>query len=173
MTPKMVELARVNAAKVGATNVEFRQSEVEALPLPDEAVDVAMANCVVNLTPDKSAVLAEAYRVLKPNGRLALAEVLVDGDTRNFPLTDAEVLAGLSAAGFILGALSIEEFTKLLDDAGFTDIEIAIQHRYSPEELLDKLPTALQSRIQSLDPAVVEEMTRSVASCTISAKKKG
>ncbi len=171
MTEKMVELARVNAAKVGATNVEFRQGEVEALPLPDTAVDVVMANCLINLCPEKEAVLAEAYRVLKPSGRVVFAEVMIDGDLSGFPISPEEIQAGLDTAGCPLGALPRAHLTQLLEAAGFTDIELIIQHRYSPEELLNALPAELQSVLGSMEPAVLQELTSRFMSAAIRAQK--
>jgi arsenite methyltransferase len=171
MTAKMVELARRNAATVGATNVEFRQGDIESLPLPDNAVDVALANCVINLSPEQSVALAEAYRVLKPGGRLAFAEVMVDGDLSAFPLSEEDIQIAMNCAGCIFGALTIAAFTHLLEEAGFTEIEIIIQHRHTPDELLDRLPAALQSRLQALDPSVVAELIGCFTSSAIRARK--
>jgi SAM-dependent methyltransferase/GNAT superfamily N-acetyltransferase len=171
MTAKMVELARRNAATVGATNVEFRQGEIESLPLPDNTVDVALANCVINLSPEQSVALAEAYRVLKPGGRLAFAEVMVDGDLSAFPLSAEDIQIAMNCAGCIFGALTVEAFTHLLAEAGFTEIEVIIQHRHTPDELLDRLPAELQSRLQALDPSVVEELIGCFTSSAIRARK--
>jgi arsenite methyltransferase len=171
MTDSMLELARINAAKVGATNVEFRKGEIESLPLPDSSVDVILANCVVNLSPETSAALAEAHRVLKPGGRLALAEVMVDGDLSEFPISDEAIQIAMNCAGCIFGALTIEQFTELLDSASFTEIDIDIQHRYTPDELLDKLPADVQSLLQGMEPTVVQELMERFTSSAIRAKK--
>jgi SAM-dependent methyltransferase len=121
MTAEMVELARTNARKVAATNVEFRIGEIEHLPVADASVDVIMSNCVVNLSPDKRAVYAEAFRVLRPGGRLAITDVVAIA-----PMPP-ELAAGPDAlAGCIAGAASIDELRALLAGAGFVDVDIAV-----------------------------------------------
>ncbi|HSH06006.1 MAG TPA: GNAT family N-acetyltransferase [Anaerolineae bacterium] len=171
MTDKMLELARANAAKVGVTNVEFRKSEIESLPLPDNSVDVIIANCVVNLSPETSTALAEAYRVLKPGGRLALAEVMVENDLSRFPISPEQIQTGLDYAGCIFGALTNDQITGLLDAAGFTKIDVTIQHRYSSDELLDRLPPEVHNQLHNLQPAIVQELMRCFMSGAIRAKK--
>ncbi|MEZ4830438.1 MAG: GNAT family N-acetyltransferase [Caldilineaceae bacterium] len=172
MTAPMLDLARVNAAKVGATNVEFRKSEIESLPLPDSSVDVIIANCVVNLSPETSAALAEAYRVLKPGGRLALAEVIIDGDLSAFPIAEEQIQAGLDIAGCIFGAMTVDQLTDLLGKAGFAEVDVTIQHRYRPDELLGKLPAELQGHLQRLEPRVLQELMGCFTSGAIRAKKR-
>lgn len=167
MTDKMLELARTNAAKIGATNVEFRKGELESLPVPDNTVDVIISNCVVNLSPEKSDALAEAYRVLKPGGRLAISDIVIDGDLSGFPVSEEQIRAGLSWAGCIAGALTIDQFTGLLADAGFETIDIEIQHRYGLDDFLGELPTALRS----LEPAVIQSLVSRFTSSAIRAKK--
>ena len=105
MTDDMLTLARANAAKAGASNVEFRKGEIEALPLPDAAVDVVISNCVINLSTDKPAVLAEMFRVLVPGGRIGIADVVADDH-----LTPADRAAAGSYVGCIAGALSRSEY---------------------------------------------------------------
>lgn len=167
MTDKMLELARTNAAKIGATNVEFRKGELEALPLPDEAVDVIISNCVVNLSPEKGDALREAHRVLKAGGRLAISDIVVDGDLSGFPVSEAQIRAGLSWAGCIAGALTIDQFTSLLTAAGFREIDIEIQHRYNLDDFLGELPAELRG----LEPAVLQELVGRFTSSAIRAKK--
>jgi len=167
MTDKMLELARTNAAKIGATNVEFRKGELEALPLPDEAVDVIISNCVVNLSPEKGDALQEAHRVLKAGGRLAISDIVVDGDLSGFPVSEAQIRAGLSWAGCIAGALTIDQFTSLLTAAGFREIDIEIQHRYNLDDFLGELPAELRG----LEPAVLQELVGRFTSSAIRAKK--
>jgi len=118
-TPEMIGLARQNAKKMGTTNVEFRLGEIEHLPAADQCVDLIMSNCVINLSPDKQAVVDEAYRVLKPGGRLAVADVVA---TAPLPDEVRRDLALLSAC--IGGAATIDDMTAMLQRAGFQDIEI-------------------------------------------------
>lgn len=119
MTPEMLGRARANAARAGVRNVEFRLGEIEALPVADGTVDVILSNCVINLSPDKPRVFREAWRVLKPGGRLALADTV-----RTAPLP-ADILSDLAAhCGCVSGAASVEELEAMLRDAGFIDIRI-------------------------------------------------
>jgi len=119
MTAEMLDVARANKARMGLENVEFRLGEIEHLPVADGAVDVILSNCVVNLSPDKPQVLREAFRVLKPGGRLAISDIVTDG-----PLPE-EVARSLSAwAGCIAGALDMRDYHAALEAAGFVDIQI-------------------------------------------------
>ena len=127
MTEEMLDLARRNAAEAGVTNVEFLRGQIEGIPLPDAAVDVIISNCVVNLSPDKPAVLAEARRVLVPGGRLGISDIVADEG-----LTPAERAERGSWAGCIAGALTVTEYKRLLADAGFTDVEITRTHEVVP-----------------------------------------
>ncbi len=167
MTDEMLELARTNAARAGVTNVAFRKGELEDLPLPDNSVDVIISNCVVNLTPDKGHALKEAYRVLKPGGRLAISDIVIDGDLSGLPVSEAQLRAGLSWAGCIAGALTREEFHQLLAEAGFTDIDITVDHRYQLEELLDDMPADLTT----LPRPVLAELVQRFTSSSIRARK--
>lgn len=119
MTPEMIGRARRIAEEVGATNVEFRLGEIEALPVGDDSTDVIISNCVVNLSPQKPRVFAEAFRVLKPGGRLAVADIVA---TR--PLPD-KVRADLALyAGCVSGAAVVADLVAALEEAGFVDIRI-------------------------------------------------
>ena len=126
MTDEMLALARENARKAGVTNVEFLKGEMEAMPLPDGEIDVIISNCVVNLSPDKDRVLREAYRVLKPGGRLAIADIVAH---RQMP---AALKRSLELwAGCVAGALVDEEYRQKLAAAGFADIEIESVREYT------------------------------------------
>ena len=122
MTPEMIAKARANAAKVGATNVEFRLGEIERLPVADGTVDVILSNCVVNLSPDKAAVFREAARVLKPGGRIAIADVLATA-----PLPDALRREIGLLAGCVAGAATVDEVSAMLRAAGLTAVNVQVR----------------------------------------------
>jgi arsenite methyltransferase len=124
MTDEMLALARANAADAGVGNVEFVKGYIEDIPLPDASVDVVVSNCVLNLSADKPRVLAQAARVLRPGGRLAVSDVIAD------PGMDDATRADMAAwTGCIAGALTEPEVRAGLHAAGFTDIEIRQTHR--------------------------------------------
>ncbi|MFI7405696.1 arsenite methyltransferase [Streptomyces sp. NPDC049541] len=123
MTDEMLALALANAAKAGATNVEFLKGTIEAVPLPANTIDVVISNCVINLSTDKPAVFAEAFRVLRPGGRIGVSDVVAD-DT----LTTEQRAERGDYVGCIAGALSFAEYRAGLEAAGFTDIEITPTH---------------------------------------------
>ena len=127
MTEQMLDLARRNAAQAGVDNVEFLHGHIEEVPLPDGAVDVVISNCVVNLSPDKPAVLAEAFRVLAPGGRLGISDIVAEDS-----LTPAERAERGSWVGCIAGALGIGEFGALLRAAGFVDVQVTPTHEVAP-----------------------------------------
>jgi ubiquinone/menaquinone biosynthesis C-methylase UbiE len=124
MTDEMLALARENQRKAGVENVEWLRGEIEAIPLPTESVDVVISNCVINLSADKPRVLAEAARVLKPGGRLAVSDVIADEDMDEATRADMAHWTGC-----IAGALTRREFEQALTDAGFEDLEITETHR--------------------------------------------
>jgi arsenite methyltransferase len=127
MTDEMLELARANAARAGAVNVEFRKGQIEDLPLPDASVDVVISNCVINLSTDKPAVLAEMYRVLIPGGRIGITDVVAENH-----LTHADRAAAGSYVGCIAGALSRAEYLDGLSAAGFADASVTFTHEAAP-----------------------------------------
>ena len=124
MTPDMVTLARANARKVAATNVEFRLGEIEHLPVADASVDVILSNCVINLSPDKRATFAEAFRVLAPGGRLAISDVVAIA-----PIPPELRDQAAALAGCIAGAAPIDEVRALLAEVGFTDVRVEVAPR--------------------------------------------
>jgi len=123
MTQEMLELARANAEKAGATNVEFLRGEIEAIPLPDASVDVVISNCVINLSTDKQRVFAEVARVLRPGGRIGVSDIVAADD-----LSQAQRAERGSFAGCIAGAASFAEYRDGLVTAGFTDVEVTPTH---------------------------------------------
>lgn len=123
MTEDMLQLARANQARAGVTNAEFLEGRIEAIPLPDRSVDVVVSNCVINLSADKDAVFAEVHRVLRPGGRMAVADVVADR------APDTELLADDAAwAACIAGAVTRDRYRAQLDAAGLTDIEVVDSH---------------------------------------------
>jgi len=129
MTDDMLALARRNAAEAGVENVEFLKGEIEHVPLPDASVDVIISNCVINLSGDKRAVLAEAFRVLKPGGRFAVSDVVVRGEVPAAVKRSMELWVGCVA-----GALEEGEFLRLLGDVGFEDASIEPTRVYRSED---------------------------------------
>jgi arsenite methyltransferase len=127
MTDEMLTLARANAVKAGAENVEFRRGEIENLPQPEQAVDVVISNCVINLSTDKPAVLAEMFRVLVPGGRIGITDVVAED---HMSATDRAV-AG-SYVGCIAGALSRAEYLDGLAAVGFTDGSVTFTNEAAP-----------------------------------------
>jgi SAM-dependent methyltransferase len=127
MTDDMLELARRNAAKAGAQNVEFVKGQIEDLPLPDQAVDVVISNCVINLSVDKPAVLAEMFRVLVPGGRIGISDVVAEDH-----MSPADRAAAGSYVGCISGALSRREYLDGLTAAGFADASVTFTTEAAP-----------------------------------------
>lgn len=166
MTDEMLDLARRNAAKRGATNVEFRKGYLEEIPLPDATVDVIISNCVINLSPDKGKALHEAFRVLKPGGRLAVSDVVVDGDLSDLPVSEAQVRAALSWAGCVAGALTVDDFRARLAEAGFEAIAVDVQRRYSLDDLGQDSPS-----VDGLPDEVARKLVGRFTSAHISARR--
>ncbi len=129
MTDDMLALARRNAESAGATNVEFLKGQIETVPLPDQSVDVIISNCVVNLSADKRRVLTEAFRVLKPGGRFAVSDVVIQGPVPLAVRRSMELWVGC-----IAGALEDREFLALLSEAGFVDASIEPTRVYEFED---------------------------------------
>ena len=144
MTATMIEKARANKAKIGAENVDFRLGEIEHLPVENETVDVVISNCVINLSPDKAQVFRDAFRVLKPGGRIAVSDIVTGG-----PLPQ-ELKDDLSAwAGCVAGALESDDYIAAIEDAGFVDVELT--PTYLDESLLEE--AAKQLGIEILEDA--------------------
>lgn len=113
-TPKMIQLARQNAEKLGFNNVEFRQGDIEELPVTDNSVDVVVSNCVLNLVPDKAKVFSEIMRVLRPGGHFSISDVVLKGELPNALKSAAEMYAGCVA-----GAMQMDDYLAAIDAAGF------------------------------------------------------
>jgi SAM-dependent methyltransferase len=153
MTPEMVAKARENARKAGAANVEFRLGEIEHLPVADATADVVISNCVINLSVEKDAVYRDAFRALKPGGRLCVSDVVATAPMPETVARDVELVAGC-----IGGAAGAEEITRWLAEAGFEDIRVTIDD---------------DSRAFIADWAPGRGIEAYVASATIEATKPG
>jgi len=132
MVADMVALARENAGRLGADNVEFHLGEIEDLPLPDATVDVAVSNCVLNLVPDKAAAFAEIFRVLRPGGHFCISDIVLEGDL-------PEVLREAAAlyTGCVAGARRRDEYLAAIAAAGFEDVEVMAQREIAlPDDLV-------------------------------------
>jgi arsenite methyltransferase len=134
MTDEMLDLARENQRQAGVDNVEFLKGHIEAIPLPNDSVDLIISNCVINLSPDKDRVLAEAFRVLKPGGRLAVSDVVVHGEVPPEIRRNIELWAGCVA-----GALQDTEYRDKLSRAGFVEIEVEPWRTYGIEDAREYL----------------------------------
>lgn len=134
MTDEMLELAEKNKAEAGAENVKFLKGHIEEIPLPDASVDVIISNCVINLSADKPKVIAEAFRVLKPGGRFAVSDVVIEGMLPDSVRKDMEAYVGCVA-----GALEVNEYILHLQTAGFVDVSLEPTRRYRFADLEDTL----------------------------------
>lgn len=133
-TPIMIEKARANAEKLGFNNVEFREGDIDAMPVSDEVADVIVSNCVLNLVPDKKKVIGEIYRVLKPGGHFSVSDIVLVGELPDSLREDAEMYAGCVA-----GAIQKSEYLKLMEDKGFQNLKIQKEKPITiPDDILDK-----------------------------------
>jgi len=154
MTPDMVSKARLNAQKRGAANVDFRLGEIEHLPVADGCIDVILSNCVINLSPDKAAVFQDAFRVLKPGGRLAISDVV-----KLKPLPEALENDVAALTGCVSGAASVDTVERLLTEAGFIQVTVQVRGE-SGEFIRDWLPGSKvedfvsSATIEAVKPAV-------------------
>jgi arsenite methyltransferase len=154
MTDEMLDLARANAHRAGAANVEFLQGTIEAIPLPDASVDVVISNCVINLSTDKPAVFAETFRVLVPGGRLGVSDVVAEDH-----LDPHQRGQRGSYVGCIAGALSMREYRDGLAAAGFTGITITTTHQVA-EEMHSAIIRATKPAATKPDPTSAAAASR-------------
>lgn len=163
MTEEMLALAITNAEKAGAANVEFLKGSIEAVPLPAGTIDVIISNCVINLSTDKSAVLTDAYRVLRPGGRLGVSDVVAEDR-----LTPDERAERGPYTGCIAGALSVSEYRHGLESAGFADVEIEPTH-----EVADGMHSAIIRAAKATKVAKATEPATAPALAMSSAAETG
>lgn len=163
MTDPMLELAEKNRQEAGIENVQFLKGIIEAIPLPDDSVNVIISNCVINLSADKAQVLREAYRVLAPDGRFAVSDIVIQGDLPPVFRQDME-----SWAGCIAGALEEQTYRSLLAAAGFVDIEIEVTRRYSLDEVA---ASGANATVATLSPAERQAVDGRFVSAFVRARK--
>jgi SAM-dependent methyltransferase len=169
MTPEMIEQARGNAGAAGVDNVEFRLGEMEHLPVADNSVDWIISNCVINLSPDKARVFAEAQRVLKPGGRLLVSDIII----KDLP---AELLQDIGLwVGCVAGALEEDKYLETIRQAGFEQVEVAAKLIYDAAAILAFLPDAgqLVERMPRFNSSeeLAQELVGKIYSAKIGARK--
>jgi ubiquinone/menaquinone biosynthesis C-methylase UbiE len=162
MTPEMIKKARENAQKGGYRNVEFRLGEIENLPVSDNSVDVVISNCVINLSPDKDKTFQEAFRALKPGGRMMISDIVL---LKELPRSIKENIDAY--IGCLSGAIMKNEYLRKIKEAGFEDVEI-IDETTFPVELMANGPT-IDKMIENLGVAAeeVEEVSNSLSSIKV------
>ena len=147
MTPAMLDKANANKAKLGVQNVEFRHGQIESLPLEDDTVDVVMSNCVINLSPDKAAVFREAFRVLKPGGRLAVSDIVTEGEFSQSQRADAAQWAAC-----VTGAIDAADYVAQIAAAGFVDVQVT--DKSEQEVIVTEGPRVYSARVTARKPLV-------------------
>lgn len=160
MTEEMLAVARENQKKTGVENAEFLKGHIEEIPLADNTVDVIISNCVINLSGDKDQVLKEAYRVLKPQGRFAVSDIVV-----RRPLPEKIRDSILAWAGCIAGAMTEEEYREKLSNARFENIELQVTREYDLED------PSLRDMLKELTEEEIKEFQGAIVSCFIRATK--
>lgn len=164
MTPEMLEKARANAVKGNYSNVEFRLGEIEHLPVADNSVDVVISNCVINLSPDKQSVFKEAFRVLKPGGRIMVSDVVLSKELPDLIKDSVDAYVGC-----IAGAITKEVYLKTIVDAGFSKVGIVNETSIPVEEWInDPIAESVTKKLK-----VSSEHAKEVLGSVISVKVKG
>jgi len=161
-TPEMIHKARINAEKLGYNNVEFREGDIDQMPVSDSLADVVVSNCVLNLVPDKRKVIAEIFRVLKPGGHFSISDIVLEGDLPDALRKDAEMYAGCVA-----GAIQKKDYLRYIEEAGFRHITLQKEKPIViPDDILGNY----------LSPQEVREFNRGgtgIFSVTVYAEKPG
>jgi arsenite methyltransferase len=147
MTPDILARANANKARLGVSNVEFRQGQIEALPVEDNTVDIVMSNCVINLSPNKPAVFREAYRVLKPGGRVSISDIVTEGEF------SPELRAQTDKwAECVTGAIDVAQYTGMMREVGFVDITVVDKVIDSETKPQPGMPRIYSARITARKP---------------------
>jgi arsenite methyltransferase len=166
MTREMIERARNNAKKSGITNVEFRLGEIEALPVDSSSVDVIISNCVINLSPDKAIVFREAFRVLKPGGRLMVSDLVL---TKELPPAIRDSVEAY--VGCLAGAARKEDYIRYMKDAGFQGVHILSESGYPVEAMANDATAKAVMKDLKLAESDLAEIEHTVVSIKIKATK--
>jgi arsenite methyltransferase len=167
MTPEMLEKARENAQKDNINNIEFRLGEIENLPVADGVIDIIISNCVINLSTDKGKVFSEAFRVLKPGGRIMVSDIVL---TRELPDIIRENVSAY--VGCIAGAVIKEDYLEAIGKAGFTDIKILEETDFPINYIVSDNSAVIIKNDLNLDKDEVKDLEESVLSIKVSALKK-
>ena len=167
MTPEMLEKARDNAKKGGYSNVEFRLGEIENLPVADNSVDVMISNCVINLSPDKRRVFAEAYRVLRPNGRLMVSDIVLLKELPAFVMNSLEAYVSC-----VSGAMIREEYLRTIENAGFKEVKIFNETTYPIDPASDTPSANAIFQNPKLRMEDIEDIKKSILSVKVNAIKR-
>ncbi len=151
MTSSMLEKANANKVKMGVQNVEFRKGQIENLPVKDNTIDIIISNCVINLAPDKGAVFSEAFRVLKPGGRVSISDIVTEGEFSDEMRADASKWASC-----ISGAIDVNQYTQIMKDTGFVNVEVVNKvnsdERGVHVEAQEGIPWIFSARITAYKP---------------------
>lgn len=166
MTPQMVKKARANAKKGNYKNVEFRLGEIEKLPVEADSIDVIISNCVINLSPDKESVFREAFRVLKPGGRLMVSDLVLAKELPAIIKGSVEAYVGCLA-----GAVMKEGYLQFIKKAGFRDIEVLSQSNYPIEAMANDITAQVVKNNRQVTEEDLKSTEEAVVSIKISAKK--
>ncbi len=165
MTPEMVDRARAAARRSGVSNVEFRLGEIESLPLADSSADLMISNCVINLSTEKQRVFREAFRVLKPGGRMMISDIML-----REPLPERLAANAALFAGCVAGAILQEDYARMMAEAGLCDIEV-VQEKETTEMFGPREAETLRAQAPDLTDGELRHLGRSVVSVQLTARK--
>ncbi|MGB7544100.1 MAG: arsenite methyltransferase, partial [Methanothrix sp.] len=168
ITSEMVDKARANARKGGYENIDFRQGDLENMPVADSFVDVVISNCVINLVPNKRLVFKEAFRVLKPGGRLAISDVVLTRELPDFVKNSTRAYIGCLA-----GAIMKEEYLQIISNVGFSGISVAAESSFPVQSLLCESGGSAAIEMPQFSPEQQKEIADSVLSIKVDARKPG
>ena len=166
ITSEMVDKARANARKGGYENIDFRQGDLENMPVADSYVDVVISNCVINLVPNKRLVFKEAFRVLKPGGRLAISDVVLSRELPDFVKNSTKAYIGCLA-----GAIMKQEYLQIIANVGFTDVSVAAESSFPVQSLLCESRGSSAIEMPQFSPEQQKEIAESVLSIKVNARK--